>query len=421
MMQTSLEAISNKAKRMPRYRFQNLYGMINEKSLALSWKRLNPKAAVGVDQITHAQFGEGLENKVKRIVENLKRKRYRAKLVRRKNIPKPNGKLRPLGIPAMEDKVLQYAVKQILEAIYESDFLPSSFGYRPKRGALDAMKELCRTLQNGRYFHVVEADIKGYFDNIDHDWLLRMLGQRIDDKSFLWLIKKWLKAGILEEDGRVIHPVTGSPQGGIISPVLANIYMHYVLNLWFEKVVKRHCKGKAYICVYADDFVCAFENRTDAERFYKVLWKRFRKFGLELSEEKTNIINFNPWNKENGAIEFLGFELKWDRKLRKYLRLKTCKKKFQNSVRQFKEWIKRYRSVKLRKLMYHLNAKLRGYYNYYGLKRNYASIDKFHFYAMKLLYKWLNRRSQKYSYRGKGFKQMLFYYRIEKPRIVTVW
>lgn len=219
-------------------------------------------------------------------MDELKRKRYRAKNVLRRYIPKGKDKLRPLGIPATQDKLLQMAVKRILEAIFEQDFLNCSYGYRPGVGILDAVDDLTVKLQFGKYNYVVEADISGYFDNINHDWLLRMLAERIDDKSFLWLIGKWLKAGVLETDGKVVHPVTGTPQGGIVSPILANIYLHFALDLWFHMVVIPHCSGEACLIRYADDFVCAFEKEEEALRFQEALRDRMKKFNLELPQRK---------------------------------------------------------------------------------------------------------------------------------------
>jgi len=230
-VQTYLQAIANKAKSQPKYRFRNLYGMLNEDMPHDCWRFIRKDAAFGVDRVSAQEYEQDLGDNIQQLVERLKEKRYRAKLVRRQYIPKGNGKLRPLGIPATEDKLLQLAVKRLLEAIYEQDFMRCSYGYRPNVGALDAVDKLTIKLQFGKYNYVVEADIKGFFDNLDHEWLLEMVAERVDDKALLRLIRKWLKAGILETDGKVIHPVTGSPQGGIISPILANIYLHYVLDL----------------------------------------------------------------------------------------------------------------------------------------------------------------------------------------------
>jgi group II intron reverse transcriptase/maturase len=232
-MQTSLERIANKAGRVKKYRFQNLYRELNEDLLRQSWKKLNKKSAAGVDKVSYQEYDRRKEGNITALVERLKAKRYKARLVKRKEIPKGNGRVRPLGIPVTEDKLLQYAAKEILTAVYEGDFLRSSYGYRQGRGAREAADAVKRELDCGKYRYVVEADIKGYFDNLDHDWIEKMLRQRIEDAAFIRLIKKWLKAGVLKTNGELIYPSTGSPQGGVISPVLSNIYMHYVLNLWF--------------------------------------------------------------------------------------------------------------------------------------------------------------------------------------------
>jgi group II intron reverse transcriptase/maturase len=232
--------------------------MIDTQMLLYCWDDLNKDAASGVDHVSAAQYAENLHANVAALVEKLKEKRYRAKLVRRSYIPKENGKKRPLGILVIEDKLVQLACAKLLGAIYEQDFLDCSYAYRPNRGPLDAVKDLTLELQCGAYGYVVELDIKGYFDSIDHGWLLEMLSLRIDDKAFLNLIRKWLKAGILETDGKIIHPETGTPQGGIVSPVLANVYLHHVLDLWFEKMVKPQIRGEAQWWRFADDGVCAF-------------------------------------------------------------------------------------------------------------------------------------------------------------------
>ncbi len=420
-VQTSLRGIAKKAREQKEHRFGNLYEMLNEEFLLDCWRYIRKDAAYGVDQVSAREYEENLEENIRGLVERLKRKRYRAKLVRRQYIPKGEGKERPLGIPATEDKLLQVAVKRILEAIYEQDFLRCSYGYRPGVSALHAVDKLTIKLQFGRYNYIVEADIKSYFDSIDHEKLVEMLEERIEDRALIRLIKKWLKAGILDTDGKVIHPATGTPQGGIISPILANIYLHYVLDLWFHKVVKKYCRGEACLIRYADDFVCAFQYREDAERFYRVLGKRLGKYGLELAEEKTRIIPFRrrpPTGKNR--FDFLGFEFYWgkDRGGRPHLKRRTSRKKLREALRRFTMWCRRNRNLRLKTLFRRLNAKLRGYYNYYGVIGNYASLEQFYRQAMRILYKWLNRRSQRRSFNWRGFRELLEEFRIERPRIV---
>jgi len=386
-MQTSLRGIAKKAQEQEKHRFGNLYEMLNEENLE----------------------------------KRLKRKSYRAKLVRRQYIPKGEGKMRPLGIPATEDKLLQLAVKRILEAIYEQDFLRCSYGYRPNVGPLNAVDKLTVKLQFGRYNYIVEADIRAFFDNMDHKWIVQMLEERIDDRALIRLIKKWLKAGVLDTDGQVIHPVTGTPQGGIVSPVLSNIYLHYALDLWFHKVIKKQCRGEACLIRFADDFVSAFQYQEDAERFYRMLGERLGKFKLEMSEEKTRIIPF-PRHRPTGKyrFDFLGFEFYWgkDRSGKPHLKRRTSRKKLRSSIKRFTEWCKKNRNLEPRVLFRRLNAKLRGYYNYYGVFGNYDSLQQFFKQVKRILFKWLNRRSQRRSYNWLGFEQLLEHYRVEQPRIV---
>ncbi len=412
-MQTSLEAIATKAQKDKSYRFQNLYGMIDKELLLYSWSRLNKHAASGVDEVCYQEYDQHIEENIDNLVIVLKEKRYRAKLVRRQYIPKANGKMRPLGIPVIEDKLVQYAAMVLLQTIFEQDFHDSMFGYRKNRGAKDAVVALKETLQSHEYNFVVEADIKGYFDAIDHDWLLKMLEQRVDDKAFIRLIDKWLKAGVLDTDGKVFHSLTGTPQGGVISPVLANIYMHYVICLWFEKSFKKSCRGKAFMCVYADDFVCAFENRTDAQCFYNVLGKRLGKFSLELAPEKTNIVYFA--RRKGESFDFLGFEFRVAKMRKRFIRIRTARKKLRLSLQNVKLWCIENRFLKTREIIDKLNSKLRGYYNYFGIKGNSESVKHFFSSTVKMLYKWLNRRSQRRSYNWKGFLEMIQVFGLLKP------
>lgn len=420
-MSTFLQGIARKAERQPKHRFGNLYELLNEAYLKECWRDIRKDAASGVDRISAAEYGEKLDENIHDLVERLKQKSYRAKPVRRAYIPKGAGKQRPLGIPAVEDKLLQLAVARILQAIYEQDFLRCSYGYRPNVGALDAVDKLTIKLQFGQYNYVVEADIREFFEHIDHEWLMRMLEERIEDKQFLRLIRKWLKAGVLDTDGQVRHPATGTPQGGIISPILANVYLHYVLDLWFHKVFKPRCRGEACLIRYADDFVCAFQYQEDAERFYRELGERLSKFGLEMSVEKTRVLEFSPrLNLGKTSFDFLGFEFRWgrDRKGKPHLKRRTSRKRQRDSLKRFTEWCREKCRYSCQELFRELNAKLRGYYNYYGVVGNYASLKQFYEQAMRILYKWLNRRSQRRSYNWAGFRELLKHYQVEQPRIV---
>jgi len=420
-MQTSLRGIAKKAQEQEKHRFGNLYEMLNEENLLDCWQYIRKDAACGVDRVSAREYEENLEENIRNLVERLKRGSYRAKLVRRQYIPKGEGKMRPLGIPATEDKLLQLAVKRILEAIYEQDFLRCSYGYRPNVGPLNAVDKLTVKLQFGRYNYIVEADIRAFFDNMDHEWIVQMLEERIDDRALIRLIKKWLKAGVLDTDGQVIHPVTGTPQGGIVSPVLSNIYLHYALDLWFHKVIKKQCRGEACLIRFADDFVSAFQYQEDAERFYRMLGERVGKFKLEMSEEKTRIIPF-PRHRPSGKyrFDFLGFEFYWgkDRSGKPHLKRRTSRKKLRSSIKRFTEWCKKNRNLEPRVLFRRINAKLRGYYNYYGVFGNYDSLQQFFQQVKRILFKWLNRRSQRRSYNWRGFEQLLEHYGVEQPRIV---
>jgi RNA-directed DNA polymerase len=419
-MQTSLQGIANKARKEKKHRFRNLSALLTEPYFHYCWRYVKKDAATGVDRVTAQEYGRNFSSNVANLVERLKRGSYRAKLVLRKWIPKGKDKLRPLGLPALEDKLLQIAVAFILRAIFEEDFLDCSHGYRPRRGARQAALELKAAFQFGRYRYVVDADITGFFDNINHEWMIRMLEQRIADKRFLRLIKKWLKAGILETDGKVMHPVTGTPQGGIVSPVLANVYLHYALDLWFEKVVKKQCRGMAHLCRYADDFVAAFEYKEDADRFYRQLSERLGKFDLTLSAEKTKVLKFSRFDdSEASSFDFLGFEYRWgeSRKGKRIVKLRTSRKKLSQALANFTEWCRTQRSTPLRKLLKTLNRKLRGYYNYYGVIGNYLSLHQFFRQATRILKKWLNRRSQKRSFNSNRFWAMLKRHQIERPRI----
>jgi RNA-directed DNA polymerase len=420
-MSTFLQAIATKAREQPKHRFGSLYSLLNEEYLEECWSGIRKDAAYGVDRISAEEYGQHLKENIHDLVERLKRKQYRAHLVRRQYIPRWDGKQRPLGILVVEDKLLQRAVTRILEAIYEEDFLRCSYGYRPNVGARDAVRDLTIKLQFGKYQNVVEADIQGFFDNIRHEWVVEMLKERIEDGAFIRLIQKWLAVGVLDTNGQVLHPATGTPQGGIVSPMLANVYLHYALDLWFEKVVKRECRGEACLIRYADDFVCAFEHRAEAERFYEMLGERLERFGLALSEEKTRIIEFSssqtPLGQSN--FDFLGFEFRWGRDHAGKSRVKrrTSRKKLRISRRLLTLWCRAKRVLPMGAMIRGLNAKLRGYYNYYGVIGNLPSLNQFFREAVRLLHKWLNRRSQRKSVTYAEFR-LMYLPALERPRIV---
>ncbi len=405
-LQTSLNDIERKATYDDNHQFENLYGLLNRWNLGEAWRSVNKRAASGIDRVGATEFQKNLTNEVISLENQLKNDAYRTNLIRRVYIDKANGGKRPLGIPTVKDKLLQTLCSKILEAIYEPKFYDTRYGYRKGKGAKDAVKHLAKELNRGKYGWVVEADIKGYFQNINHEILIKMLEHDIDDKRFIQLIEKWLKAGVMTEQNVVERPDKGTPQGGVVSPVLANIYLHYVLDMWFEKVVKEQLEGECMMMSYADDFVCAFRYHRDAVRFMEALKKRFAKFGLELAEEKTNKIKFSRFSKDrNGTFDFLGFTYRWitSRNGKDIIQTTTAKKKFIASVRKFKEWIRDNRHKRIRRMINQLNIKLRGYYNYYGVIGNYNSLDKMIEIVKRLLYKWLNRRSQKRSFNWNEF------------------
>jgi len=418
---STLLGLREKARKEPKHRFRSLYREINLPMLYECFYELRRNAATGVDGVSVEDYEEDLDENLRGLLERLIGKRYRAQHVRRQYIPKGGGKMRPLGIPALEDKIVQLAASKLLQAIYEADFLDESKGYRPKRGARDASQELRERLYLERVHWVVEADIKGFFENVDHDWLERMLCQRVDDQAFIRLIRKWLKAGILEEAGQVIHPATGTPQGGIISPVLANIYLHYVLDLWVEKTVSKGLKGAHVYMRYADDFIVGFEYGGEAERFFEELPDRLSKFGLSMAMEKSGILRFSRCDvKGSKCFTFLGFEFYWarTRKGKVTVKRRTSKKKFKASLSSLKEWVRNNRSRPLKVLAATLRRKFTGYFNYYGVIGNSDRLWQYWSEARKIIFRALNRRSQRLSFNWTGFSQMWKTLAIPNPHIV---
>ena len=395
-----------------------------------SWGKLKKSAASGIDNIDADSYFENLSTNVKGLVDKLKRGAYRANRIKRVYLGKPTGGQRPLGLPTLEDKLVQQSVTQVLSGIYEEDFLPNSYGYRPARSAHGAILSMRLNLQYKGYGYIVEADIKGFFDTVDHAWMQRMLRQRIDDKRLLTLIQQWMKAEVVEPAGRVVKPTEGTPQGGVISPVLANIYLHYVLDLWFEKVVKPRCSGRAMLIRYCDDFVVAFQFQHEAERFYRVLPDRLGKFNLALSPEKTRLMRFSRFHPgKRRCFHFLGFEFYWsnDRRGEARLRCRTSTRKQRELMGSIYQWIKLNRHKRPRILLPELKRKLVGIANYFGLPDNSRSLNRLYGHVVRSLYKWFNRRSQRHSYNWSGLKALLAHFAVKplrvwkRPHVIVDW
>jgi RNA-directed DNA polymerase len=428
-MATGLDRIAELVREKPKQKLQTLVHLINIENLKESHKRLDGSKATGVDNETKAEYGKELESNLAELVERMKKQEYKPQPAKRVYIPKVGcDKLRPLGIPSYEDKLVQDVISQILTVIYEPEFLDFSYGFRPKRSCHGAIKELDKIIIRHKTSYIVDADIKGFFDNVDHEWVMKFLEERIADPNLLRLIKRFLKAGIME-DGKYSETDKGTPQGGLISPILANIYLHYALDLWFEKVIKKRCRGEAQIVRYADDFVCCFQNKQEAEEFYKDLIERLRKFGLEIEVSKTKIIEFGRFAESNRekkregkpeTFDFLGFTHicgKTPSRKFKVNRI-TSKKKFKAKQKTAKKWLKENMHTKVKLLIDKLNQKLVGHYRYYGVNGNSYHMGKFRYYIVVELYKVLNRRSQKNKYSWDEFNsRILDKFPIKYPKI----
>ena len=389
---------------------QNLASYINEASLMASHNQMNRKKAKGIDGVAKDDYSINLEANIKHLVMRMRNGSYKPEPTRRVYIPKDgSNKMRPLGISCYEDKIVEKVIAEILTMVYEPKFYNTSYGFRPNRNCHQAVREIIEDVQYHKVNYIVEADIKGFFDNVDHNWMIKFLEHDIADKKFIEIIRKFLKAGIME-DGKFLDSEKGTPQGNGASPVLANIYLHYVLDNWFDVKVKRQCKGEAYLIRYCDDFVCCFQNKWEAEEFYQNLIERFAKFGLELSMEKTKILEFGRFARQNRAkrglgkpetFDFLGFTFYCSENGRKEFfrcKVKTSKKKLRSKIKTMKEWIKNNRNMPIEDLMKKINQKLRGHYQYYGVTDNIRSVQSYLNMVKWLLFKWLNRRSQRRSY-----------------------
>lgn len=424
LMETKLTRIAELAKTNHNMVFTSLAHLLHEDNLKQCHRELPSGKATGIKGVTKEVYGNDLDENIQGLVERLKKKAYRPVPVKRTYINKPGTKKkRPLGIPDHEDKIVQRAIAKILNAIYENDFLDSSFGFRPNRGCHDALKILNVYIEKRKTNYVVDADIKGFFDNVDHEWMMKFLKHRINDPNLLRIIERFLKGGYLEE-GKYVDIDKGTPQGGVISPILANVYLHYVLDLWFEKVIRKQCKGQAYMVRYADDFVCCFQYESDAEAFYTALNKRLQKFNLEVAEDKTKIITFGRFAERDGqgkppTFDFLGFTHYCGKSQNGKFRVKrkSSKKKVNAKLKQQKEWLKAHRTMDIKHIMARLKRSLDGYYNYYGITDNTLAVENFLHRVKQLLFKWMNRRSQRKSFSWDKFNLFLRKYPLPKPKI----
>ena len=420
----TLSALGTKAEEAPEHRFRGLARLLDRQMLGEAFRKLKRKAAPGIDGMTHAEYAENLDENLLALESRLKEGKYRAQPVRRRWIAKAgSSKMRPLGIPVLEDKIVQQAVRMILEPIWENDFVDESIGYRSGRGGRKSSQELAEALHDGKHRWVVEADIMGFFDHINHDWLEEMLELRIADRSLIRIIRKWLKAGVMEELNHWSPSDEGTPQGGIISPLLGNIYLHFVQDLWIKKVIAKRSQGSVMFRRYADDSIVCFERKADAEAYLRALPARLAKFGLELATEKSALVKFNRWEGESSRkFTFLGFDFFWGKSRHNpnYWRVRrvTNAKKFRNGLKALKDWLKKTRSLPLTEIIATLKSKLRGVWNYYGVIGNSERNGRFAWFAQRLVYKWLNRRSQRRSYNMTAFMEAWERWEIPMPCVV---
>lgn len=396
---------------------QNLMKYVNENTLKEMYKRQPKNKAVGIDGITKEMYGEHLEDNIDKLIHDMKQFSYRPYPVRKTYIPKGNGKLRGLGIPSFEDKMVQGVFKEILEAIYETKFLDSSFGFRPNRGCHDAIQRINKYIMADKVNYIIDADIKGFFDNLDHEWLMKFLEHDIADKNFLRYIKRFLIGGVME-DGKKLETDKGTVQGGLISPVLANVYLHYVLDLWFE-YMKKKFRGEMYLVRYADDFVCMFQYEKEAQEFYKLLIERLRKFNLEIAEDKSRILPFGRYKGTKESFDFLGFtHINGKSHWGKYCVIhRTSKKKLKQKREAAKQWLKEHMHESIPETIRKLNKKMIGHYRYYGIYGNFIGLNKFYKYVRQQLYFTKRRRDQSRWLTWKKLGHILKVYPIASPKI----
>ena len=426
-METKLERIADKSRNEKRPIFTSLYHLINEELLKKCHRELDGNKAEGIDNVSKKEYAEDLDENIKDLVIRLKNKAYKPAPALRVYIPKDNGKMRPLGISIYEDKIVQLALKKILEAIYEPKFQDNMYGFRANNSCHKAIKYVHKSISTTRINYIVDADIKGFFDHIDHEWMIKFIEYNIKDPNIIGLIKKYLKAGIMDK-GKYVATEEGSAQGNIISPVLANIYMHFVLVLWYKEVIEKRAEGENFLVVYADDFIAGFQYQREAQAYYEALKKRMSKFGLELESSKSKIIKFGKFAEQNRkalgqgkpeTFDFLGFTFYCSRTRqgKPCIKVKTSKKKFKQKAKAMKVWLYENRDTKVSELMGKLRIKLLGHYRYYGISHNSTMIRTFRHRTIEYLFKVLNRRSNRKSYSWEGFNEMLKYYKLPYPKI----
>jgi RNA-directed DNA polymerase len=418
-MSTNLEWIGEKARKEPGLVFTSLYHHVfDADNLRACYDALPKDRAVGVDGVTKEEYGKNLEENLQDLSGKLRRMGYRPQPKRRSYIPKPGSeKGRPLGISCFEDKIVELAVKRVLEPIHEAVFLDSSYGYRPGRKQHDCLDALGRTIQQKRVSYVAEADIKSFFDEVNHEWLIKFLEHRIGDPRVIRLIKRMLKGGVME-DGLVESTESGTPQGSILSPLLSNVYLHYVLDLWFAKRVAKESRGEAYYYRFADDFLACFQYREDAEEYLIMLEKRLDDFGLKVAEEKTKCIEFGRFARDNARergekpkeFTFLGFtHYSGKTKNGKFkVKRRTSRKKMNLSLHKFTDWAKKSRGVQRKgEMLRQARNRVAGHLNYYAVTDNVRSCRNFVHRAKQSLFKWINRKSQRRAYTWPQFEQAL--------------
>jgi RNA-directed DNA polymerase len=425
---TKLQRIAKLANEMPEATLTTLAHHIDVEWLEEAYRQTRKDGAVGVDGETAAEYAKNLPIRLESLLNRAKLgDLYRAPPVRRVYIPKSDGGERPLGIPTFEDKVLQRAVKMVMEAVYEQDFLDCSYGFRPGRSQHQALQVLWENAMSMRGGWILDLDIKSFFDSVDRKKLQEIIRERVRDGVLLRLIGKWLKAGVMEE-GVVYHPEKGTPQGGVISPLLANIYLHTVLDVWFEEQVKPRMSGRAEMIRFADDVVIVFENEVDARRVLEVIPQRLQRYNLELHPEKTRLVRFvrpprnrkPPKDERPEAFDFLGFTHYWgrSRKGNWVVKRKTRKSRLTRSMQRIREYCRKHRHDPVREQRDKLASKLRGHYGYYGITGNYRALAKLHREVTRIWKKWLSRRSWHAYINWKQMEDILAYWQLPRPRIV---